>query len=949
MAQKKGKLDKFLSQHKEIKDGQRVTHTGLDGGRWHIPSQNMKKLYKYIGHDYSKKIPLPLLVEKMGNNLPFMIDLDFKYTGEIKNRAYSKNLKKRIIEYTWIVLSENIDLNDNHNEILVMEKKKPYPVKVAKNKKPGKYKSKDGVHICFSGIVIDKPKYKYIVDELFDYEKINEIIEQECEIVPSNLPDNTVLDSKISGWQPYLCSKKDEEPYLLTEVYHMYEGNAVELNEAEKEINYTPVKMMNKISLNKEGLEDNLVYRETFLNEFKKNSTELYSLQSVNSMSSLSSLNSTTSDDSQNHLEQEEINPYKQKKISQKVNKILEEEEFNLIQQLVKCLSKDRADDYSKWLEVGLCLYNIDQRLFDSWDKFSQQSEKYDKKGCFKKWISFQNAHTTNPLTVASLYYWAKLDDEKRYNQIKSESLSKIIECSIYAGPDATYRICEVIHKYYDKQFISVDIDNEWYIFDGEKHRWDTTLKGTDLKTGIHTEIWEMYNKKAADYNNEKNNCSEPRTKQSLSDSTDLCLDFCKKLLKESYVKTLLDGLGHMFYEKKVIEKFDENVNLLGFENGVIDLKSYEFRQGRPDDYITMSTGLELPVSQDELPISFDKLWEKTKKIPHFNILHRDILKFMAEVFPDTEVRNYVWRWLSKCLSGENRDQGFYIWNGEGSNGKSVLIDLMNKILGDYAGGLPVQMITKKRGAAEAANPAMAQTKGKRLIVMSEPEIGEEINTGLMKELTGGDRIKARHLFKECFEFIPHFKMVTMCNELPQVSADDHGSCRRMEVVPFESTFTDDSNKVEYSRNIYPMDKTIKEEKFDYWAEIFMMMLLMEWMRYDKEGIQIPEKVKMATNSYRNENNVLGQFIELCEIVPNIKNDDGSEIAPTDFEDLFYQINDWCKKVGHKLQDKKKTMADLKKWQRKSKFGIQMGTKKSERCVNGTTQDPKFNLVYKPE
>ena len=73
------------------------------------------------------------------------------------------------------------------------------------------------------------------------------------------------------------------------------------------------------------------------------------------------------------------------------------------------------------------------------------------------------------------------------------------------------------------------------------------------------------------------------------------------------------------------------------------------------------------------------------------------------------------------------------------------------------------------------------------------------------------------------------------------------------------------------------------------------------------------------------ENNVLGQFIELCEITPNIKNDDGSEIAPTDFEDLFSGLNDWCKMVGHKLQDKKKTMADLIKWQRKSEFGIQMG------------------------
>lgn len=939
---KKGKLDKFLSKYIHSDSNLRVTLTGLKGGKWHIPPSEIKKLYKYINYDFSKKISLPLLVEKMGENLPFMIDLDFKYTDKIENKAYTTNLTKRLSEYIWVILNENIELNETQNEVLVMEKSKPYPV-INKN---SKYKSKDGIHLCFPKIHIDKMKFRFIVDELLDMDIVNSIFEEESDITPSNMADNTILDSKISGWQPYLCSKEGEEPYLLTQVYMICDGNAVTLNDAEKEVNYSPCKMMNKISLSKE-INDILVYKESFTNKFKNKLARVSSISSMSNSSSSGSL-SSTSNESQNHLEEEEINPYKQKKISQKVIAALEEEELNLMKSFVTCLSKDRADDYSKWLEVGLCLYNIDQRLFTSWDKFSKQSDKYDKKGCFNKWNSFQTAHTTNPLTVASLYYWAKLDNEIKFKKIMEENLSKIIECSIYAGPDANFRICEVIHKYFENQFISVDIENEWYKFDGTKHRWDTTLKATDLKMGIHKEIYEIYHQKQLAYRT-KTSSSDPREAKQAQGDHDMCADFCKKLLKESYVKTLIDGLGHMFYEKKVIEKFDENVNLLGFNNGVIDLKSYEFREGRPDDYITMSTGLTLPVDKEELPISFDKLWEKTKKIPHFNILHRDILKFMAEVFPDTEVRNYVWRWLSKCLSGENRDQGFYIWNGEGSNGKSVLIDLMNKILGDYACGLPVQMITKKRGAAEAANPAMAQTKGKRLVVMSEPEIGEEINTGLMKELTGGDRIKARHLFKECFEFIPHFKMVTMCNDLPQVSADDHGSWRRMEVVPFVSTFTDDSKKVNIPRNVYPMDKTIKEEKFDYWAEIFMMMLLMEWVKYDKEGIHLPEQVKMATNSYRNENNVLGQFIELCEIEPNIQNDDGSEVAPTDFEDIFGQINDWCKMVGHKLQDKKKTMADLIKWQRKSDYGIQMGKKNSDNCINGTTRSPKFNLVYKQE
>ena len=124
----KGKLAKFLLQFTDIKEGQRVTHTGLDGGRWHIPQSNVKKLYKCINYDFSKKIPLPLLVEKMGDILPFMIDLDFKYKDKIENKAYTNNLTKRLSEYIWTVINENIELDETQNEVLVMEKSKPYPV-----------------------------------------------------------------------------------------------------------------------------------------------------------------------------------------------------------------------------------------------------------------------------------------------------------------------------------------------------------------------------------------------------------------------------------------------------------------------------------------------------------------------------------------------------------------------------------------------------------------------------------------------------------------------------------------------------------------------------------------------------------------------------------------------------------------------------------------------------
>ena len=173
---------------------------------------------------------------------------------------------------------------------------------------------------------------------------------------------------------------------------------------------------------------------------------------------------------------------------------------------------------------------------------------------------------------------------------------------------------------------------------------------------------------------------------------------------------------------------------------------------GQPEDYLTISTRIRLPVEPSELPLKIDALEDMvSSRIPGYDILNDDLQDFLRKIMPHEEVKDYTLRFLSKCLSGENRDEGFYIWTGTGGNGKSKLIDLMGKCLGDYYCNLPVALLTQKRKASGAASPEMAITKGKRLAVMQEPDVNETLNVGEMKEITGNDMIKPEGYIKSPF------------------------------------------------------------------------------------------------------------------------------------------------------------------------------------------------------
>ena len=150
---------------------------------------------------------------------------------------------------------------------------------------------------------------------------------------------------------------------------------------------------------------------------------------------------------------------------------------------------------------------------------------------------------------------------------------------------------------------------------------------------------------------------------------------------------------------------------------------------------------------------------------------------------------------------------------------------------------------------------------------------------------------------------------------------------------------------VDIKLNRYPIDKALKQ-KLPFWKIPFLMKLLQEWKEYDTNGIDIPEAVRAQTKSYRNDNDVVGQWIDqCCEIADYvIGSNKVDKYAPSEFDDLYRDFKEWCDEQEMRKPDKKTTREALLKWQGKSSYGIDISKSMSDKCVHGTYTNPKFNL-----
>jgi P4 family phage/plasmid primase-like protien len=315
-------------------------------------------------------------------------------------------------------------------------------------------------------------------------------------------------------------------------------------------------------------------------------------------------------------------------------------------------------------------------------------------------------------------------------------------------------------------------------------------------------------------------------------------------------------------------------MNLLGFKNGVLDLEVMEFREGRPTDYITLTTDYE-----------FRHVQENEEDM-------RQIDDYLLRVFPNEELRNYFLDHITSCLRGGNINKKVLVWSGVGDNSKSVLEELVKKSYGEYFHVFPTPLLTGKRTQSSGASPELMKSAGTRFAVIQEPSEKEEFNIGVLKELSGNDTIYVRGLYKEAGKILPQFKLVVICNKLPRIPSDDQATWNRVRVLDFESRFMNEADcpktfEEQMKQKIFP--KVLGFKFTEKMIQAFMSKLFDRYKKIIK-GIYKPvepEQVTSATRKYRVKNDIYANFIN-----DKIKEDPESNLTITD---MFGSFRDWYK------------------------------------------------------
>ena len=320
------------------------------------------------------------------------------------------------------------------------------------------------------------------------------------------------------------------------------------------------------------------------------------------------------------------------------------------------------------------------------------------------------------------------------------------------------------------------------------------------------------------------------------------CLRKLAALDSNSKTKNVISMASRMLYDGKFVETLDQNLDLIGLGGGqVYDLKKGLARATIPSDRVSLSTNISL----QEVP-----------EQGHCSA----VLRFISDIFDgNCQSIDYVLKMLASMCDGHTSDELFHVLIGTGANGKSKLQELMRLTLGSYYCTVPCTLFTGRRGGAQGATAAFEHLANKRAVFVQEPERGQRMNGGVLKELSGGDTIYSRGLFKSGREFKPQAKFVLVSNTLPDVQADDAALWRRLRAIPFEITF---KAKLQGNREKKRDDKLSR--KLVLWAPAFLHLLLTRYYpRYKKEGItDPPPAVLRSTSTYRKESCPLTAFCD---------------------------------------------------------------------------------------
>uniref|UniRef100_A0A6C0H449 SF3 helicase domain-containing protein n=1 Tax=viral metagenome TaxID=1070528 RepID=A0A6C0H449_9ZZZZ len=784
------------------------------------------------------------VAEKPQHYMPVLADIDLKVKEsddiEFAEHLYSETHIKQLIDVYQSVLRNIVEgCTDDHLLCVLLEKPMYYISAGATSY------AKNGFHLHFPNLFLSKvdqevhliPRVKDATQELrifsdLGYEDSSVVIDKACCTVP---------------WLIYGSRKsEDMDPYKVTKVFTS-DGSEISLDDAFK--NYRIYDMREK-TIDIKGKIQFFLPRILSIIPYGRPTQEV--VQGL-------------------------ISPLKGKLQEQKVKnkkplKVSVEEALKTSEKLLPMLADFRAEERNEWITIGWILYNIgdaSSQALDQWMDFSARcEEKYDEANCIYEWERM----TKKDLTLGTLRYFASIDSPQLYKEFKREQAEHYVKESLNGSHND---VAKVLFSEYGTEFVCASISGKtWFQF--RDHRWEEIEEGVFLREKISEDVVLKYSEMGSDLFAKLAGNHDKGEEAMFNARLKQVQKIINNLKASPYKSNIMKEAMEVFYDRRFKQKLDQNPYIIGFKNGVYDLKLNEFRAGRPEDFVNKN-----------MPIEY-KEYNETDEIV------QNVIEFLIKVFPDESIRTYFLDTYSDIFVGGNKQKKVYMWTGEGDNAKSITQKFFELMLGELAIKFNTQYFTGKKVASGSANPELSRAAPPvRHATMEEPDADEQLNIGELKKLSGGDSYWARDLFErgKCTrEVFPMFTLTFICNKLPKLKYSDKATWNRIRVIPFESTFVDPSEPCpatldeQLRQKRFPMDKEFGKKIPDM-VSAFAWYLL-QWRQ--KVSVRVePAKVREATAIYRRQNDIYRQFIE--ESITEDKN------ASLTITEMYAQFKEWFK------------------------------------------------------
>lgn len=813
-------IEKILRKHYVEKDACHTTHVSMVGlkGKFQFNRQGQEDLWTTYC-DVIAEYPDAVLgiAEKPQHYLPVLVDVDIKIKdvgGIIGDTLYTPEHVHTVIEVYQSVLRHIVEDCTEQSLICVLLEK---PMReVTKNEI---VYLKNGFHLHFPGIFLNKmdqevhliPRVKDELNKLktfqnLGFENSGDVIDKACCIVP---------------WLLYgSCKNEGERPYKVSKVFDS-ECNEISLERA-----------FARYSL--------------YDNQEKPISLKGRVAYYLPRILSIIPWNRETKE-----VKHGLISPIKEKIKSQEGKRefkpISVTDAIEQAKKLVPMLADFRASDRNEWMTIGWALHQLGDgcaEALDLWLEFSARAvEVYDEARCVYEWERMINKN----LSIGTIKYYAKIDNPVQYAIFTQERAEDKLEEAIQGSHSD---IARALFEQYGTDFKCASVSNrKWFQY--INHIWEEIDDGVYLRNKISSDIVEFFGNMGSKIFGqlavEKDKISEGNLKRRL----DMIQKLIRNLKSAPFKKCVMIECADVFYDKRFISKLDTDPYLIAFQNGIYDLKLNIFRPGRPDDYISKA-----------MPINYVEFSEDDEAV-------HDVFDFFEKVFPDKSVRDYFIDQSSDVFVGGNYEKVINFWTGSGDNGKSITQQIFEKMFGKMAIKVNNSVLTGKQVQTGGANADLARSGGGvRWAVCEEPNNDEQLNNGTVKNMTGNDSYYARDLFekgKDGREIMPMFKLVFICNTLPRFRHSDPATWNRVRVIPFESYFCKDGEKVPETLEEQMLLKRFPRDK-EFGKKIPAMLEPLAWLllNHRKKIINkpriIPSKVLAATDAYKKKNDVFRQF-----------------------------------------------------------------------------------------